>query len=276
MIVSPSLTLCPMKSIANGLSEAKIQALIRKKVFKHHIRCPKCHRRYSQIINHRYWCGKCRLKFSLKSCLVFKGSKLPFTILWRLLECYLTPISISQTVSMCRLSEPTVRRWHRKFAELLPDEQIQLQGLVEADEAFIGRRKYNNQTPVIGALERTSGRIVLKPLTSVESGQTDKFLLEHIDTASLIHTDAASHYQNITDFFSYGHVVCNHSIGYFGPTNRIENTWMRLRSFIRKTVARAWKEHLPRLLKEFMARNNHKEWFTSPINFLTLVPSQLG
>jgi hypothetical protein len=177
---------------------------------------------------------------------------------------------------MCSLSEPTIRRWYRKFADLLPEEQIQLCGLVEADEAFIGRRKYNNQTPVIGALERATGRIVLKSLTNVESGQTDAFLLQYVSTMSLIHTDAASHYQNITDFFSYGHKVCNHSIGHFGPTNRIENTWMRLRAYIRKTVARAWKEHLPRLLKEFTARNNHKDWFTSPINFLALVPSQLG
>jgi hypothetical protein len=177
---------------------------------------------------------------------------------------------------MCKLSEVTVRRWYRKFADCLPEEQIRLQGLVEADEAFIGRRKYDNQTPVIGVLERSTGRIALQALTAVESGQTDVFLLKHVDTVSLIHTDAASHYQNITDFFSYGHVVCNHSMGYFGPTNRIDNTWMRLRNYIRKTVARAWKEHLPRLLKEFTARNNHKEWFTSPINFLTLVPSQLG
>lgn len=276
MIVDPSLTLCLMKIVSQALSEAKIQAQIRKKVFNNHIKCPQCHRRYQKIIGNRYWCGKCRLKFSLKSCLVFKGSKLPFTVLWKLLECYLNPLSISQAVNTCHLSEVTVRRWYRKFADLLPDEQLQLSGIVEVDEAFIGRRKYNNQTVVIGALERHSGKVVLQTIPTREQGQTDAFILKAIKQYSYIHTDAWTGYWNLTEFFGYGHSMVNHSLGSFGPTNRIENTWMRLRAYIRKTVARAWKEHMPRLLKEFTARNNHRDWFTSPLNFLTLVPSQLG
>ncbi len=261
-----------MKSVAQGWSEAKIQAQIRKKVFNHHIKCPKCNRRYQKLIDDRYWCGKCRLKFSLKSCLVFKGSKLSFTVLWRLLECYLTPISISQAVNMCNLSEPTVRRWYRKFADLLPEDTLQLSGIVEVDEAFIGRQKYKNQTIVIGAIERKTGRIILQVIPSREQGETDRFILRTIKQHSMVYTDSLSSYQNLTEFFGYGHETVNHSMGRFGLTNRIENTWMRFRAYIRKTVARAWKEHLPRLLKEFTARNNHKDWFSSPINFLTLVP----
>jgi len=265
-----------MNSIANGLSEAKIQAQIRKKVFNQHIRCPKCQRRYQKLVDNRYWCGKCRLKFSLKSCLVFKGSKLTLVTLWRLLECYLTPISISQAVNMCGLSEVTVRRWYRKFANLLPEEQVKLSGIVEIDEAFIGRQKYQNQTIVIGAIERKTGQVVLKAIPSREQGETDRFILSTVKSYSMVYTDSYAGYDHLPEFFGYGHETVNHSIGSFGLTNRIENTWMRLRNYIRKTVARAWKEHLPRILKEFTARNNHKDWFTSPINFLTLVPSQLG
>ncbi len=261
-----------MKSVAQGLSEAKIQALVRKHVFKQHVRCPKCHRRYHRMVEGRYFCGKCRLKFSLKSCLVFKGSKLPFVTLWKILECYATPLSISQAVNMCHLSEPTVRRWYRKFAGLLPEEQLQLGGIVEVDEAFIGRQKYQNQTIVIGALERSTGKVVLQAIPSREQGETDRFILKTITRHSMVYTDSLSSYQNLTEFFGYGHETVNHSMGSFGLTNRIENTWMRLRAYIRKTVARVWKEHLPRLLKEFMARNNHRDWFSSPLNFLTLVP----
>lgn len=272
MIVQPIINSLSMKSVSQGLSEAKIQALVRKKVFNNHIRCPKCNLRYQGMVDNRYWCGKCRLKFSLKSCLVFKGSKLSFMVLWKLLECYLAPLSISQAGTMCHLSEPTVRRWYRKFANLIPDERITLSGIVEIDEAFIGRQKYQNQTIVIGAIERKTGNVVLTVIPSREQGETDRFILKTVARHSMVYTDSLSSYQNLTEFFGYGHETVNHSIGSFGLTNRIENTWMRLRNYIRKTIARAWKEHLPRILKEFSARNNHKDWFSSPINFLTLVP----
>lgn len=265
-----------MNSIANGLSEAKIQAQLRKKLFNNHIRCPKCSKRYSGTLGNRYWCGKCRYKFSLKTTLIFKGSKLSFTKLWCLLECWLGTLSISQAAFVCSLSEPTVRRWYRKFSGLIPQEQIMISGIVEVDESFIGKRKHDNQEIVIGALERSTGRIVLKCIPDRDSGTTDRFLLDHVNITSMIYTDSHASYFHITEFFGYGHEWINHSAGQYGITNRIENVWMRLRRFIRKTVARSWKEHLPRLIKEFTARNNYKEWFRSPINFLTLVPSRLG
>jgi transposase-like protein len=265
-----------MKSIANASSEAKIQAQVRRKLFNSHIRCPRCSRRYSRKLSDRYFCGKCRYKFSLKSCLVFKGSKLSFSRLWQLLECWLGRLSISQASFVSGLSEPTVRRWYRKFSGLIPEEQAGLSGIVEVDEAFIGKRKYHNQTVVVGALERGTGKIALRALSGRLQGETDRFILDTITKESLIHTDAWTGYWHLTEFFGYAHEMVNHDAGGFGPTNRIENVWMRLRRFIRKTVARAWKEHLPRLLKEFQARVNHLEAFRSPLSFLSFVPSQLG
>ena len=265
-----------MQSTANGWSEAKIQAQLRQKLFNNHILCPKCKSRYSSKVSGRYFCGKCRLKFSLKSCTIFKGSKLPFSKLWQILECFLGKLSISQTSNVLKLPEMTIRRWYRKFSNLIPKENIRLSGIVEVDEAFIGKKKYGNQTVVAGAIERSTGKVSLRPISAREQGHTDRFILDTIKRSSLIHTDAWVGYWHLTEFFGYAHEMANHSIGSFGPTNRIENLWMRFRKFIRKTVARAWKEHLPRLLKEFQARINHPEAFSSPLSFLTFVPSQLG
>jgi hypothetical protein len=129
---------------------------------------------------------------------------------------------------------------------------------------------------VVGGIERSSGRISLRAIIGREQGETDRFILDTIPKDSFIHTDAWTGYWHLTEFFGYGHQMVNHSEGSFGPTNKIENLWMRFRRFIRKTVTRAWKEHLPRLLKEFQARVNYPAAFRSPINFLTFVPSQLG
>lgn len=265
-----------MTSITNGTSEAKIQAQLRAKLFGNRIKCPKCHRRYSSKLGGRYWCGKCRYKFSLKSCFVFKSSKLSFSTLWQLMECWLAKISISQAAFVCNLSETTTRRWYRKLSCLVPEEQTILSGVVEVDEAFIGKKKYLNQTVVVGGIERGSGKIALRAIKGRDQGETDRFILDTIPKDSFIHTDSWTGYWHLTEFYGYGHEMVNHSLGSFGPTNQIENVWMRLRRFIRKTVTRAWKEHLPRLLREFQARVNYPSAFINPINFLSFVPNQLG
>jgi hypothetical protein len=60
-------------------------------------------------------------------------------------------------------------------------------------------------------------------------------------------------------------------MGHFGITNRIENLWSRLRQFIRKVYHHVWKEHLPRVLREFQARISRPGAFHSPLNFLAYV-----
>ena len=174
------------------------------------------------------------------------------------------------------LSDVTVRRWYRRFAALVPTERIRLGGTVEVDEAFIGKQRHYNQQIVVGAVERHTGRIALKAIPDREQGTLDRFLLRHVNRTSLVCTDAWIGYENITEFFGYGHSVVNHSMGHFGLTNLIENTWMRLRRFIRKVYHHIWREHLPRLLREFQARINHADAFFSPSTFLSFcVPTQL-
>ena len=172
---------------------------------------------------------------------------------------------------MMELSHVTVRRWYRRFGALIPQERVRLKDIVETDEAFIGRQRHHNQQIVVGGIERHSGQAALRPIPDREQNTLDRFLLWHVKRGSLVCTDAWSGYENIAEFFGYEHEVVNHSMGHFGSTNLIENLWMRLRRFIRKVYHHVWKEHLPRLLKEFQARNNHREAFVSPTSFLSYV-----
>jgi hypothetical protein len=178
---------------------------------------------------------------------------------------------LQDTQAVTGLSHPTCRRWFRRFAELLPEFEPLLGGIVEVDEAFIGKKKHGNQTVVLGAIARGSGKIAVRAVLSREQGPSDQFILDHVKPTSLVCTDANPNYEHLPEFFGFGHEVCNHGMGHFGPTNRIENVWMRLRRFIRKVYHHVWKEHLPRLLKEFQSRINQPEVFTSPISFLTYV-----
>jgi len=227
--------------------------------------------RYDYKIQGRYFCKKCRLKFSKKRCTPFAHSKLSEKQLWFLLSAWLAQLSLQDTQGITGLSHTACRRWFRKFAELLPELAPILDGVVEVDEAFIGKKKHDNQTVVLGAIARNNGQIAVRAVLSREQGPSDQFILDHIKTTALIHTDANPNYEHLTEFFGYGHEVCNHGLGHFGPTNRIENVWMRLRRFIRKVYHHVWKEHLPRLLREFQARVNHPEIFNSPSSFLSYV-----
>ena len=55
---------------------------------------------------------------------------------------------------MIALSHVTIRRWFRRFAVLVPEVKYQLKGTVEMDEAFIGKRRYQNQQ-IVGFQQRT-------------------------------------------------------------------------------------------------------------------------
>lgn len=260
-----------MTNITNLASEAKIMASLRQKVFPRGIRCPKCQRRYDYKVDERYMCKKCRYKFSFKTALGFKGTRLSWQQLWILLCCWLRELSPQDTEAVSGLSHQTIRRWYRRFANLIPNQKIQLKGIIEIDEAYIGKQRYDNQQIVLGALERATGQAVLEIAKDREQGTFDRFILEYIEEATLICTDGNPNYEGITEFFGYGHDVVNHSMGHFGITNRIENVWMRFRRFIKKVYHHVWKEHLPRILREFQARISNPNAFTSPINFLTYV-----
>lgn len=251
--------------------EHKIQAQIRKELFVKGIQCPKCSKRYSYKINDRYYCKNCRYKFSLKAMLPFKASKLSMSQLWLLLHCFLKQLSFQDTMYVTELSHVTVRRWFRKFSSLIPEQKLKLSGIVEMDEAFIGRQRFNNQTIVLGAVEKTTGRTVLETAKSRETGSLDRFILKNIERGSMVQTDGYAGYEHITEFFGYGHQSENHSAWELGMTNHAENRWMRLRRFIRKVYHHIWKEHLKRILKEFQARISHPKAFTNQLSFLSFV-----
>ena len=274
-----NLTLSHMASILQVPSSSQIARDLKRILLPKGIRCPRCTRRYSFKIGSQYWCKKCRYKFTWVASTFLKGTKLPLPVVWVLLQCWVNELSPQDTELTMALSHVTIRRWFRKFQQLIPPELTGLlQGAVEVDESFIGRARFNNQTIVMGAVTR-GGALSLRPIPNREQGTTDEFLLKHVDTRSKLYTDAFSSYEHVQNFFGYAHEICNHSQGHFGPTNQIEGVWMCLRRFIRKVYHHIWKEHLPQILKEFQARWNHQTAFTDGYAFLQFctasVPSQL-
>jgi transposase-like protein len=248
--------------------EAKCRSLIRRALFGRRPYCPHCLRSGVRRCEGRWRCPGCRRKFSLTSATWMRRCRLPVRRAWLLLLLWQRATPFGVAVSVSGVSAPTVRRWFRLFRSNFAQESPEMGPVVEVDEAFLGRRRHGRQRIVLGMLDRRTGRVALRPVRRRGYEQTDDFILDHAMGGSTVCTDSAQCYVGIKGFFGYRHVACNHSKFVFGPTNRIEATWSRLKRFLRRTVGRPTASDLPETLREFEARINHPEMFESPLTFL--------
>jgi transposase-like protein len=231
-------------------SDAKMRAVLFRATFGIRPHCPRCGSGKVKRSEARYRCAKCRKPFSLTSVSWLRGTKLGYRDVFVLLTLWQKRVAFRTAVGISGLSHVTVRRWFRKFRTHLVYESPVLSGSVEIDESWLGKKRHGNQTIAIGAIERSSGKAVIR-------GKGTK-----------VFSDAWLGYRGIDRFFGYRHSAHIHDRGDFGPTNHIENLWSRLKSFITRTWHHCWREHLPDLLREFEARINAPSLFDSPLGYL--------
>jgi transposase-like protein len=70
------------------------------------------------------------------------------------------------------------------------------------------------------------------------------------------------------EWLGYGHELWNHSKGYFAGTNHIEQNWSAMKRHMRNLYGNISTKDLPLILKEWEARHNDPELFSSPESFL--------
>ena len=251
-------------------AEAKCRTMLRKAAFGRRAYCPHC--QYTRVIpsDGRYFCPRCRKKFSLTSCTWMRRCRLPYRKVFALLLCWQRRVPFGLAAELSGVSAPTARRWMRLFRSVFPPNEAEFSGTVEVDEAFFGRKRNGRQAIVLGMLERRTGRIALRRVPRRDDEQTDRFILDHAIGGTTVCSDGAPCYAGIDSFFGYRHTVCNHSEFVFGPTNRIEAVWSSLKRFLRRTVGRPTCCDLTETLREFEWRKNHPEIFESPLTFLEM------
>lgn len=260
-----------MSTIDQVPSEAKCRSLVMRAEFGARPHCPFCLRSGVRRCEGRWRCPKCRRKFSLTSCTWMRRCRLPLRSVWLLLALWQRRTPFGVAVDVSGLSAPTVRRWFRLFRSNFAQDSPDFMGpVVEVDESFFGRKRHGRQRIVLGMLDRRTGRIALRVAKTKGYEDTDPFIIDHAFGGATVCTDGAASYEGLRGFFGYGHVSCNHSKWEFGPTNRIEATWSRLKRFLKRTVGRPTCRDFERTLREFEARVNHPEVFESPLAFLTM------
>ncbi len=183
------------------------------------------------------------------------------------MTCWSGKQSPGDIITSTGLSYWTIQRWLERLRSRLPVDKSQLVGLLEIDQSYLGRQKYGNQHIVMGIVDRETNLVRLAEILDCEQDSIEGFLDQYATLGSLIFADAHASHLGLMEV-GYGLEICNHSIGHFGPTNRIEGIWSCLDRFTRRTRDRFMHQFLPGLLREFQARKNHPELFSSPFILL--------
>jgi transposase-like protein len=226
-----------------------------------------------------WYCNDCHKQYTVRVGTVFEDSRIPLRH-W----CYAfwaacaskKGVSALQISRVCQLSyKSSLFLMHRiRFAMTVPQQQEKLQGIVEADETYVGgkpRYKGNNKrgrgtlkTPVFALVER-DGDVRARVITNI-SGKTLKTEIQkQVDNSARIITDEFSSYQGIGDQFTGGHnVICHNRREYVRGdvyTNTAESFFALLKRGVYGTFHAVSKKHLHRYVSEFAFR-----WDTRKIN----------
>jgi transposase-like protein len=263
---------CSMFSIKQLSSESKCRKLLEDLVFGEDLHCPKCKTTLFRSSKY-YWCKTCRKKYYLRSLIGFPRSKLKYREILITINAWQRNVPPGGLKHTLGLAYPTISRWYSKLRKRLPQDITILNGIAEVDEAFYGRRKYNNQKIVIGAIERKSGQIRLREIPDRDQDSIEIFLDKNVHPESFLHTDAWTSYYDIM-WCGYGHRLHNHSKGQFGGTAKIENVWSVSKRQVRRMYGQIKTTKLPEFLVEWEARFNFPELFKNPLTYIqsVLVP----
>jgi hypothetical protein len=259
-----------MKSVSKIPNEARCRELAEELILGKDLLCPHCQKELQRGHKEYLWCKYCRRKIRPKSLTFLKRSKLSYREVLILLICWqrnMTPGSIRE---FSDISYTTIARWYVRFRQLLPRDKGLLSGIVEADEAFFGKRKYGGQTIIMGVIERDSRKLRLSIIPDREQDSLEEFLVKNVSRESFINTDAWSGYSGL-EWYGYGHFMHNHSIGQFKGTNLIENVWSVIKRAMRRMYGCISTKKINELIVEWEARWNFKELFDCPLNYLKYV-----
>lgn len=228
----------------------------------------------------RYFCRNTNKYFNVKTGTLFENTKLPL-FKWFLAIWFVT--SHKKGISSLQLSRDVgvARRtaWFilHKIRECYKQENdIQLEGIVEIDETFVGGlnenrhwnkkvpkcqgRSYKDKTPVFGMLQR-DGKIVaiVVPNTKVQTLQP--LILEHVKKGSNLYTDEWNYGRKIDELYNHKqiyHAANNYANGDV-TTNRIEGFWSILKRGIIGIYHSISRKHLQRYVNEFTFRYNYRK-----------------
>ncbi len=245
-------------------TEPQIRKFLRRTLFGKNVFCPECRFRWVTKRQGRYWCPRCRERFSLLSHTWLRDCKLPLQKFWLLLWCWTQGVPVKQTMALALLSEEAVRRWFGRFRDRLPENPEQLSRVVQLDEA------YGKGWVLIMAKQKHTRKLAWSVLRgdSTQRHHVLQFLAANVKPRTRLATDGAFIYKGIEQWWPVRHDTDIHKNWEFGKTSEIEGMFGNYRTFVRRMYHHTTAEKVPEYVREFCTRFSSPELFKSPNDYL--------
>lgn len=235
----------------------------------------------------RWQCQDCHRAFSATVGTIFHGTHMPLRDWFLVLALMLNAKKSASSHQIARdigRRQPTVWSMMHRIRVAMEHDQFHselLQGIVEADETYIGgkprkgntgssgqgggdkshRGRGTKKAPVVGIMER-GGRVIAKAVASSDLSAKGlaSFIMRFVNPAgTLLITDEYGGYQKMSDLVN--HATINHRYRYadgLTHTNTIEGFW--------SLVKRAWygqhhqysRKYMPLYIGEAAYKYNHR------------------
>ncbi|PIS31943.1 MAG: hypothetical protein COT41_00260 [Candidatus Portnoybacteria bacterium CG08_land_8_20_14_0_20_40_83] len=265
-----------MTSIKCSHTKNQLLLLFKKAILGKRARCGYCGSfKVRRTKDNRFWCRKCRKRFSLKSASFLKGSRLPLDRIYCLLDCWLQEMPVKQTARLTNLSRQTVSRYFRKFRLVVPELKEKLNGsvIVMDDSYFGGKRKgkrgrgATGKTLVFGALDQQASQIKVFELESMDFRVIATCISHHTNREAKFISDDYSSYQYAASWLKTVNVFINHAVR-FKETNPIENVWSVFKNKLIRMYHHATKRYMFEYIKELAYRFNSRLNPDDPFAFI--------
>jgi transposase-like protein len=235
------------------------------------VSCPRCQSGSVSRIEDRsqYDCNECRYQFSVTSGSVFHDTHLP---LWKwFLAVYMMceskkSMSANQLKRTLGISYKTAWYLCQRIRKAM-QESLTLDGVIEADEAFIGGKQHGKtgrgaagKTTVAGMVER-GGRVQLAAIAKADRKTLMEFIETHLGkNVQLVITDGHKGYNEVSKLAPHKSVnKAQKEVTSEDNTNAIENVWSLLKRSLIGAYHQVSAKHLPAYLSEIAFRFNNRD-----------------
>lgn len=244
--------------------------------------CPHCgSAKKAYVTNRGYKCSDkdCYKKFSVISGTIFENTKIPLrTWFAAIYLCTAHKKGISSLQLSRDLNITQKSAWfllHRVREMLANNAPEMLEGVVEADETYVGGKSHNKHaskkpkannkshhghTPVIGLVQR-GGAVKTFVRTDAKTSTMFPIVTQNVDRSAQLITDAWQSYNVLGRI--YNHTMVKVDKGYITHgekhTNTIEGFWSQLKRGIIGIYHQVSPKHLQRYCDEFSYRYNTRK-----------------
>lgn len=229
----------------------------------------------------RYHCNACNTTYSVTVGTIFQKTKIDIQRWFVAISLVLNAkkgISARQMARDLDVNKNTAWFMLMRIRRAMVEYGDLLEGIIEADETYIGgkdKNKHTNKkpkggarrgrntdtkTPVFGVVER-GGRIKAGKVKDVTKRTLQTEICSTVKEGSQIMTDEWGSYNGLSEKFS--HSVVSHGAGQYvngiAHTNTIEGFWSLLKRGIVGQYHQVSKKHLNKYINEFCFRYNYRD-----------------